>query len=306
VPVDGEDVEILAGVNMIYDVAVSPILNTLVINGRLTFENNKKDLHLRANNIYVQKGELIIGTDQQAFSKNAKITLYGNKDENYIAFANSVEAGNKLLLNTGRIQIYGDKRKYPTTRMLYEAYPGDTIIYVESNLDWQVGEMIGIAPSTMRYNDSDTAKIVDYDSKNGIIKLDRPLRGYHYGFGKKNSKYNADDDKDKGKSPKIPRLSPDKKLKGRKLDPEGNGSTSKDYNGVDMRNEVYLLSRNVKISGVNTDGWGCQIATSDYTEESGRVRAGQTFMEGVEIYNCSQYDTTKAALRFEGSNGGWS
>lgn len=29
-------------------------------------------------------------------------------------------------------------------------------------------------------------------------------------------------------------------------------------------------------------------------------------MNSVEIYNCSQYDTYKAAIRFEGAYGGWS
>jgi hypothetical protein len=37
VPVAGEDVEVESGWNMIYDVAVSPIVNILTINGRLTF-----------------------------------------------------------------------------------------------------------------------------------------------------------------------------------------------------------------------------------------------------------------------------
>ena len=43
-------------------------------------------------------------------------------------------------------------------------------------------------------------------------------------------------------------------------------STAGAYNGVDMRGEVLLLSRNIKIVGEDKDGWGCQIVTSDSVE----------------------------------------
>ena len=33
-------------------------------------------------------------------------------------------------------------------------------------------------------------------------------------------------------------------------------STAADYNGVDMRGEVILLTRNVKVVGEDADGWG--------------------------------------------------
>lgn len=53
VPVEGEDVEIKSGWNMLFDVQESAIVNKLTINGRLTFEDGVKDLHLRARYIYV-------------------------------------------------------------------------------------------------------------------------------------------------------------------------------------------------------------------------------------------------------------
>jgi len=36
----------------------------------------------------------------------------------------------------------------------------------------------------------------------------------------------------------------------------GGSDTSGDYNGLDMRCEVALLTRNVKVEGEDTDGWG--------------------------------------------------
>ena len=67
-----------------------------------------------------------------------------------------------------------------------------------------------------------------------------------------------------------------------------------------MRGEVVLLSRNIIIAGDDADAWGCQIVTSDFIEGNLEARYGSTRMDNVEIYNCSQYDTYKAALRFEG------
>ena len=84
IPEEGDDVEIMPGWNMIYDIEESPILELLTINGRLTFQQENvdeglenMDLHLRAHHIFIRAGELIIGTEEQPFVNRAKITLYG-------------------------------------------------------------------------------------------------------------------------------------------------------------------------------------------------------------------------------------
>jgi len=46
--------------------------------------------------------------------------------------------------------------------------------------------------------------------------------------------------------------------------------------------------------------------TSDTIESDLTVRSGQTIMHNVEIHNCSQINTMKAAIRFEGASGKWS
>lgn len=68
-----------------------------------------------------------------------------------------------------------------------------------------------------------------------------------------------------------------------------------------MRGEVMLLSRNVRIVGNDSEAWGCQVLTSDFIEGNGEYRMGRTYLDNVEVYNCSQYDTHKAAMRFEGA-----
>lgn len=252
---------------MLYDLAESPIVNLLEINGRLTFEDGVKDLHLRAKYIWVRAGELVIGTETSRFQKNAKITLYGEKELQSILFDYAIEGGNKAMINTNSISFYG-KLRNTFSRLKSEVYPGDTTIQVAGGLDWVAGDKLGFAPTGMRSNDSDYAIIQSYDSSSGEITLDRALTAYHYG---------------------------------------ASTSSASTYGGViDIRGEVFLLSRNIKIAGEDSEAWGCQIVTSEYTEPSGTVRSGMTYMNSVEVYNCSQYDTEKAALRFEGVNYGHS
>jgi hypothetical protein len=87
----------------------------------------------------------------------------------------------------------------------------------------------------------------------------------------------------------------------------GNDSSSAEwYSGIDMRGEVFMLNRNVKIQAEDVDTWGCQVVTSDFMEENDVYRYGNTIIDNVEIFNCSQYDTQKAGLRFEGATGKWS
>lgn len=119
----------------------------------------------------------------------------------------------------------------------------------------------------MKSTESDYAIIKTYDKATGAVTLDRALDYQHFGQSQ---------------------------------------STGSKYSGVDIRGEVLLLTRNIRIVGNDTEAWGCQIVTSDFYEEDGTMREGNTILDSVEIYNCSQYDTQKAALRFEGNFGRWS
>ena len=95
------------------------------------------------------------------------------------------------------------------TRLLKTAYPKNSTIYLEPGLSWVAGDRIGIAPNNMWNNASDYAIIIDYNNNTGETKLKNSLSFYHWGD-----------------------LS----------------STAPTY-GVDMRAEVLLLSRNIKIQG---------------------------------------------------------
>lgn len=73
-----------------------------------------------------------------------------------------------------------------------------------------------------------------------------------------------------------------------------------------MRGEVVLLSRNVKVVGEDNDTWGGQITVSDIVDEEDVERNGEIIFDSVEIFNCSQRNTQKAAIRFERAKKGQS
>jgi hypothetical protein len=130
--------------------------------------------------------------------------------------------------------------------------------------------MIGVAATNMRTMDYDECTITSYDAGTGVAKCAKALKGYHYGAG---------------------------------------SSSAADY-GVDMRAEVWLMDRNVKIQAsldeighVLQEPWGCQVLVADFREPTDTKRKGSLNLDNVQVYNCSQKMTYKGAIRFEAATG---
>ena len=98
----------------------------------------------------------------------------------------------------------------------------------------------------------------------GTITLDSPLDFYHYGT--------AD-------------------------------STGDTYNGIDIRNEVLLLTRNIVIRGEDRDGWPGHVLVTDFFESDGTMREGYMIADNVEFTYLSQKNVGRAAMRWEGAVG---
>lgn len=267
IPKEGEDVEIVSGWNMIYDLEESPKLGTLTINGRLTFKNNTDhDLHLRVGNIFIRAGELFIGSEEYPFTKKATITLLGGSDATTVTLGSTIEAGNKALAIVGSAHIHGSLgTKQWMTRLAVPVNQGESQIIIPDGHNWAVGDKIFLAASTIAYKHSEYRTITEVIG--GLVTLDEPLNHYHWGAG---------------------------------------SSTAPEYNGVDMRTEVILLSRNILIQGEDLDGWGGQIIVSDTFEMDGTWRKGSLYMSNVELFRMSQKDAFHSAIRWEGAKGGHS
>lgn len=95
-------------------------------------------------------------------------------------YTNAIEAGNKILANTGSIRMFG-KRRTQMARLIKQVTKGDKQITLQSGLDWQEGDRIGLLPTGMHYEESDYAVISSYDATSGVAVLDRSLDYPHFG-----------------------------------------------------------------------------------------------------------------------------
>lgn len=81
----------------------------------------------------------------------------------------------------------------------------------------------------------------------------------------------------------------------------GGESTAADFSGVDMRGEVVLLTRNVRVVAEESNDWGCAILTSEIINFDQTIQFGELKLDNVEIYRGGQDDTYKSGIRFEGA-----
>ena len=110
VPLDGESVEVTQDCYVfLFDVVESALVEIVYINTILLFED-LADRHLRAKYIFVRQGHIVIGNSTHPFRFNATITLSGEKENQEIAYRDTIEAGNKILINTNLTQMYGIPR----------------------------------------------------------------------------------------------------------------------------------------------------------------------------------------------------
>lgn len=147
--------------NVVLDVNATdmPVLKSLEINGKLSFEYGG-DRALKSYKIWVRAGELHVGNATHPFDAKADIILYGNDVEEHWAYTASTEVGNKGLVINGKVFLYGAARTTATKgRLQRTAYAQQDEIYIPANMDWAVGETIGIAATNMRTMDFDYCKI---------------------------------------------------------------------------------------------------------------------------------------------------
>lgn len=106
--------------------------------------------------------------------------------------------------------------------------------------------MLYFAPTAMSEDHGEYMTVVSYNDLTGQLVLLEPFEYYHF----------------------------------------GDWDTKSDFEGVDMRGEVAILTRNVVIQGTGEDAWGCQILTTDmldYEDNNLVTRRGVTVFDSVEV-----------------------
>ena len=109
------------------------------INGDLIVPETNLDAYLIAESIWIHAGSLTAGTSENPFPGKFTIEITGNKSDHGYVFSHEI-VGNKELVVTNKLHLYGKAPATTWTRMVDFANKGDTTIKVASTEGWEVGD----------------------------------------------------------------------------------------------------------------------------------------------------------------------
>lgn len=184
-PEEGDAVEVPDGQHLLVDVASTPKLAFVLVEGSLIFPSNDLDhteeKFFDAGYIMVRGGYLEVGTEEFPYNSKLTITMHGNEQDPYLP-----TYGNKVLaVRYGQLEMHGKPRSHVWTDLKMTAPAGATQITlndVSTALDWQVGEDIVIASTDYegRHAEQRTITGVSNVGTNPVITFAEPLEWEHY------------------------------------------------------------------------------------------------------------------------------
>lgn len=105
-PIDGDELEIKNNMWIELDLAETPKLKKLEINGRLSVKVDKDNLpaiKLQSFLIWVRAGELLVGTAEAPFEQMFTVELLGETESETLQLDGLTKAGNKVIVSNNRI-----------------------------------------------------------------------------------------------------------------------------------------------------------------------------------------------------------
>jgi hypothetical protein len=209
-PMEMESVYVPTGLNLFVDIDTTPMLNALIVEGSLIFAPELDPNHHRtfdAHIIFVRNGKMEVGTEEFPYTSKITITMHSDLLDPYLPIY-----GNKVIgCRYCELDMHGPER-IPTWTMMEEtAEVGANQITLKQEVDWVVGELIGVASTDYNGRHAEKRTIIAIDKtipEKPVITMDKPFEYKHYAAT------------------------------------EAYGDDT-----IDMRAEVGLLSRNVKFQG---------------------------------------------------------
>lgn len=120
-----------------------PRLASVTVNGTLTFADTA-DRHLQAGWVLVQGGTLQVGAAAQPFQNVAQITLDAPNDGSNVVPGMGTRG---LLVNNGKLLLYGRSPNRAWTRLNATALAGATALTLAQPVDWNANDEVVIAPT---------------------------------------------------------------------------------------------------------------------------------------------------------------
>ncbi|KAM3130389.1 hypothetical protein pb186bvf_017488 [Paramecium bursaria] len=165
-PSDGDSVIVKQGQIIIVDME-TPKLISIFIEGQLLFADNGKLNSLDAQYLIIHQGSMIIGSQEQPYQSQARITLRGEFNDTQLT-----GFGNKVLgCYQCNLQMFG-KPKTPVWTLLNKTIEiGDNQLLLDQMVDWNIGDQIII-------RDQNYYIYILQDKR--LIIVDSPFQYQHY------------------------------------------------------------------------------------------------------------------------------
>ena len=136
-PKNGDNITIPCEWSIIMN-AQPATINYLEINGDVYIDDTI-DLSITANNIWIKGGSLNAGTSSAPLNHSLTITLNGNKEDVGLTVDPGL-TGNKMLVVTGELYLYGKPPATTWSVLTAIALRGATSITVSSASGWAAGD----------------------------------------------------------------------------------------------------------------------------------------------------------------------
>lgn len=262
-PAEGEDVVVECPWTMLLDVAETPVFKSLTIVGTLMFDKAQSHTKLKSKSIYVKGGVLKAGEANAPFTQKITIEIHGERTNPTVLVDDHVDGGNKNLIVTGTMSLYGATPAVTMTRLADYADKGASSLTVTDNVDWKVGDTIVVTATGSSYFEDEYRNISAVSGN--TLSLTEALAFDHYGAAQRlNSSVNGE---------------------------------------IDMRGSVGLMTRNIEIIGAGNDhGVTVIVATSrlkDPATKELKMKMGAINATGVQFTAGGQANTKLAALNFQ-------
>ena len=223
-PAAGENVTIEGPWTMIMDVDPAPI-EYLLIEGDLAIPSNRATANLIVDSMWIRSGSLKAGNSSTPFTGDLTIQINGNKNDPGYVFTPEV-VGNKQVLVTGDLHLYGVAPSTTWTRLKSFANQGDTSITVDSVSGWNVGDQIVLGPSFNSASEHELVTIQSISSK--TVTFTPALQYNHYG--------------------------------------DSSVTINNTFGILDTRTAVGHITRNIKFVAGPDNGWGYTILGYGYSQ----------------------------------------
>ena len=269
VPRAGDAVTIGRDKDIVLDVN-PPALRSLTINGKLSFSNDL-DTELKTDWIYLQGGELDIGSEAKPYTRKATITLTDNvPDENI-----NTMGDRGILIIGGTLQLHGD-RTNSWTKLARTAKAGSSTIDVLNAGGWRKGDVIVLASTDFDPHQAEERTITAISGN--ALTLDKPLQYMHFG----EITYGVDERGEVG-------------LLTRNIKIQASDDAEKSYFGGHI---MAMAGSKMYVSGVELNRMGQNMHLARYPIHWHILGEGQ----GQYVQNSSIHDTYSRCVTVHGTN----